>query len=118
MPKFELGFAFRGSTAPEVKQVVEASSIREAMLKIIDQYGGDDVVLVTHAHPSEVPEAQQPCPECVLESSGGPISFSATKTRVKVRGTLTTREPAATLSAFLRSRTAPSDLEMSALRPC
>jgi hypothetical protein len=75
MPKFELGFAFRGSTAPEVKQVVEASSMRAAMLNIIDQYGGDDVVLVTHAHPFQVPEAPQPCSECGLESSGGATSF-------------------------------------------
>ena len=75
MPKFELGFAFRGSTAPEVKQVVEASSMREAMLNIIDQYGGDDVVLVTHAHPFQVPEAPQPCSECGLKSPGGATSF-------------------------------------------
>ena len=75
MPKFELGFAFRGSTAPEVKQVVEASSMREAMLNIIDQYGGDDVVLVTHAHPFQVPEAPQPCSECGLESADDATSF-------------------------------------------
>lgn len=78
MPKFELGFAFRGSTAPEVKQVVEASSMREAMLNIIDQYGGDDVVLVTHAHHFQVPEAPQPCSECGLESSRGETSFLLT----------------------------------------
>ena len=71
MPKFELGFAFRGSTAPEVKQVVEASSMREAMVNIIDQYGGNDVVLVTHAHPFQVPEVPQPCSKCGLEPSGG-----------------------------------------------
>jgi hypothetical protein len=75
MQKFELGFAFRGSTAPEVKQVVEASSMREAMLKIIDQYGGDDVVLVTHAQPFQVLEAPPPCSECGLESSRGATSF-------------------------------------------
>lgn len=75
MPKFELGFAFRGSTAPEVKQVVEAGSMREAMLNIIDQYGGDDVVLVTHAHPFQEPEAPQPCSACGLESPGGATSF-------------------------------------------
>ena len=75
MPKFELGFAFRGSTAPEVKQVVEATSMREAMLSIIDQNGGDDVVLVTHAHPFQVPDAPQPCSECGPDSSGHASSF-------------------------------------------
>lgn len=50
MQKFELGFAFRGTTAPEVKKVLEAGSLREAMLKVIDEHGGKDVVLVTHAH--------------------------------------------------------------------
>ena len=75
MPKFELGFAFRGSTAPDVKQVVEATSMREAMLHIIDQNGGDDVVLVTHAHPFQVPEAPQPCSECGVKSSSSPTSF-------------------------------------------
>lgn len=50
MQKFELGFALRGTSAPEVKQIVEADSMREAIRQIIDQYGGTDVVLVTHAH--------------------------------------------------------------------
>jgi hypothetical protein len=75
MQKFELGFAFRGSTAPEVKQVVEASSMREAMRNIIDQYGGDEVVLVTHAHPFQMPETAQPCSACGHESPGGTTSF-------------------------------------------
>jgi hypothetical protein len=56
MQKFELGFAFRGTTTPEVKEVVEAGSLREAMLNIINQHGGDDVVLVTHAHYFREPE--------------------------------------------------------------
>ena len=60
MQKFELGFALRGTTAPEVKQVVEAGSMGEAMRKIIDQYGGTDVVLVTHAHYFQEPEPLQP----------------------------------------------------------
>ena len=47
MQKFELGFALRGSTAPEVKQILEAGSMRKAIRKIIDQYGGTDAVLVT-----------------------------------------------------------------------
>jgi len=75
MPKFELGFAFRGSTAPEVKQIVEASSMREAMRNIIEQYGGDDVVLVTHAHPFQVPEAPQPCSECGVNAPSSPTPF-------------------------------------------
>ena len=78
MSKFELGFAFRGSTAPEVKLVVEASSMREAMRNIIDQYGGDDVVLVTHAHPFRKPEVPQPCSACGFESSDGATSFMLT----------------------------------------
>lgn len=60
MPKFELGFAFRGTNAPEVKQVVEANSLREAMLDIIDRHGGADVVLVTHAHYYQTPEPLPP----------------------------------------------------------
>jgi hypothetical protein len=56
MQKFELGFALRGTTAPEVKQIVEAGSMREAIRKVIDQYGGDDVVLVTKAHYFQEPE--------------------------------------------------------------
>jgi hypothetical protein len=61
MQKFEMGFAFRGSTAPEMKEVVEANSLREAMLNIIDQHGGDDVVLVTHAHYFQEPESLRQC---------------------------------------------------------
>ncbi|HET6941113.1 MAG TPA: hypothetical protein VFH89_03015 [Sphingomicrobium sp.] len=56
MQKFELGFALRGTTAPEVKQIVEAGSMREAIRKVIDQYGGDDVILVTQAHYFQEPE--------------------------------------------------------------
>ena len=67
MPKFDLGFVIRGSSAPEVKQIVEAGSMRQAMLNIVDQYGGDDVVLVTHAHPVQEPDALQPS-ACGLES--------------------------------------------------
>lgn len=48
--KFELGYAYRGTVTPELKQVVDAGSLREAMQNIIDQHGGHDVVLVTHAH--------------------------------------------------------------------
>jgi hypothetical protein len=62
--QFEMGFAFRGTNSPEVKQVVEASSMREAMLNIIDQHGGDEVVLVTHAHYLQVPEPPQLVAEC------------------------------------------------------
>ncbi|HWU91841.1 MAG TPA: hypothetical protein VN106_01170 [Sphingomicrobium sp.] len=51
MPKFQIGVAFRGTALPEIMQVVEASSIRQAMLGVARSYGGDDVVLVTFAHP-------------------------------------------------------------------
>lgn len=71
--KFELGFAFRGTTAPEVRQVVEATSMREAMLNIIHENGGDDVVLVTHAHYFQRPEPLQTCPE--IASCSGATSF-------------------------------------------
>lgn len=60
MQKFELGFALRGTTAPEVKQIVEAGSMREAMHKVIDQHGGDEVVLVTQAHYFQEPEPVLP----------------------------------------------------------
>ncbi len=50
MQKFELGFAFRGTKSPEVKQVVEESSMREAMLDVVNRHGGNDVVLITYAH--------------------------------------------------------------------
>ena len=72
MQKYELGFAFRGTTAPEVKQVVEASSMREAMLNIIEQNGGDGVVLVTSAHYFEKPE--QLCCASETELCSGAIS--------------------------------------------
>ena len=35
MQKFELGLAYRGSAEPEVRQFVEASSMQEAIRKII-----------------------------------------------------------------------------------
>jgi hypothetical protein len=75
MQKFELGFAFRGSTAPEVKRIVEARSMREAMLSIIDQNGGNDVVLVTHAQYFQEPELLQPCPLCGPETCSDAASF-------------------------------------------
>jgi hypothetical protein len=70
--KFELGFAFRGTAAPEVKQVVEAGSMREAMLNVIEQNGGDDVVLVTSAHYFE--KQAQLCSASGLELCSGAIS--------------------------------------------
>ena len=51
MPKFQIGVAFRGTSLPEIRQVVDATSIRQAMLSVASRYGGDDVVLVTFAHP-------------------------------------------------------------------
>lgn len=61
MQKFELGFAYRGTKSPEVKQVVEASSMRQAMLDVVDRHGGKDVVLVTYAHYYREPERLQSC---------------------------------------------------------
>ena len=74
--KFELGFAFRGTNAPEVRQVVEASSMREAMLNIMNEHGGDDVVLVTHAHYFQRPEPLQTCPEFAECSSAESFMLS------------------------------------------
>jgi len=68
MPKFELGFAYRGSTAPEVKEVVEADSLREAMLSLIDDHGGAAAVLVTYAHHFPDPEPPQPPVERCLDA--------------------------------------------------
>jgi len=62
MPKFQIGIAYRGTALPEIKQVVEAASIRQAMLEVASRYGGDDVVLVTFAHP---------VPECPAAGAGG-----------------------------------------------
>ena len=75
--KFELGFAFRGTNAPEVRQVVEASSMREAMLNIMHEHGGDDVVLVTHAHYFQRPEPLPTCPELASRSSAASFMLSA-----------------------------------------
>lgn len=75
--KFELGFAFRGTNAPEVRQVVEASSMREAMLNIIHEHGGDDVVLVTHAHYFQRPEQLQSCTEFASCSNAASFMLSA-----------------------------------------
>lgn len=75
--KFELGFAFRGTNAPEVRQVVEASSMREAMLNIIHEHGGDDVVLVTHAHYFQRPEPLQSCTEFASCSNAAAFMLSA-----------------------------------------
>lgn len=51
MPMFQIGVAYRGTALPEIKRVVEAASIRQAMLDVASSFGGDDVVLVTYAHP-------------------------------------------------------------------
>ena len=72
MQKFELGFAYRGSSAPEVKQVVEARSMREAMLDIIDRHGGDGVVLVTHAQYLQKTEPPQPCCDHINRRASAP----------------------------------------------
>jgi hypothetical protein len=49
MQRFEMGVAVRGSIAPEVKRFVEAESMREAIRKITEQFGGAEVALVTYA---------------------------------------------------------------------
>jgi hypothetical protein len=47
--QFEMGVAYRGSSAPEVRQVVEANDMREAMDQIIHRFGDRTSVLVTYA---------------------------------------------------------------------
>jgi hypothetical protein len=68
MPQFQIGIAYRGSAMPEIKQVVEATSIRQAMLRVSNSYGGDDVVLVTYAHP--LPEPSVPGARAADASEG------------------------------------------------
>lgn len=75
MPKFELGFAFRGTTAPEVKKVVEADSMREAMINLVDDHGGDAVVVVTQAHYFHAPEPQPPRYGYCLDLCSGATPF-------------------------------------------
>jgi hypothetical protein len=55
--QFEMGVAYRGSSAPEVRQVVEANDMREAMDRIIHRFGDRNSVLVTYA---QYLEAQDP----------------------------------------------------------
>jgi hypothetical protein len=55
--QFEMGVAYRGSSAPEVRQVVEANDMREAMDQIIRRFGDRTSVLVTYA---QFLEAQDP----------------------------------------------------------
>jgi hypothetical protein len=50
MSKFLVGFAYRGTTTPEVREVIEAESIRAAMFDVERMHGGGDLVLVTYAH--------------------------------------------------------------------
>jgi ribosomal protein L20A (L18A) len=47
--QFEMGVAYRGSSAPEVKQVVEANTMREAMEQVTRRFGDRHSVLVTYA---------------------------------------------------------------------
>jgi hypothetical protein len=54
--QFEMGVAYRGSLAPEIRQVVEATDMREAMDQIIDRFGDRNSVLVTYAHYLEAGE--------------------------------------------------------------
>jgi hypothetical protein len=51
--QFEMGVAYRGSSAPEVRQVVEANDMREAMDRIIHRFGDRNSVLVTYAQDLE-----------------------------------------------------------------
>lgn len=55
--QFEMGVAYRGSSAPEVRQVVEANDMREAMDRIIHRFGGRHSVVVTYA---QYLEAERP----------------------------------------------------------
>jgi hypothetical protein len=60
MSKFLVGFAYRGTTTPEVREIIEAESIRDAMFNVERTHGGGDLVLVTYAH--GLPEGAASCP--------------------------------------------------------
>ena len=60
MHSFEVGVVARKSFAPEVRHVVHASTMQEAIRKVTSQCGGADVALVTFAHYGP-DTARQPC---------------------------------------------------------
>jgi hypothetical protein len=51
--QFEMGVAYRGSSAPEVRRVAEGNDMREAMDQIIHRFGDRNSVLVTYAQDLE-----------------------------------------------------------------
>jgi hypothetical protein len=51
--QFEMGVAYRGSSAPEVRRVAEGNDMREAMDQIVHRFGDRNSVLVTYAQDLE-----------------------------------------------------------------